>query len=283
MKIDAHQHFWKYDPLKHSWITDEMKVIKKDFMPDDLSPLLKQNGFTGCVAVQADQTEAETNFLTDLAASNHSIMAVVGWVDLCSENISRRLEHFSQFKIIKGFRHILQSEVPEFMLQEGFLSGIGALAEYHYTYDVLIFPQHLTAAIKLIQMFPNQPFVIDHLAKPAIKRGSIHDWKKDLAQIAAHENVYCKVSGLVTEAPSKNWEAADFTSYLDAVYELFGSNRVMFGSDWPVCLLEADYEKVYQIIEQHFSGYSADEKQKLFGLNAMKFYNIKPAGSLQTV
>jgi len=274
MKIDSHQHFWKFDASRDKWITHDMEVIRRDFLPDDLIPLLKQNGFDGCVAVQADQSEAETHFLVKLSSSSHSIAAVVGWVDLCSKNIGERLDYFSQFSILKGFRHILQSESPEFMLKSEFMNGIAALAHYGYTYDILINPAQIAHAAKLVHHFPNQLFVIDHLAKPVIKDNLIADWKANMTLISRYENVYCKISGLVTEAKPKCWHPDDFNPYLDCVFELFGTDRVMFGSDWPVCLLEAEYNTVHAIIERYSSRLSVTEREKLFGLNASKFYKI---------
>ena len=232
--IDAHQHFWHYDLVQHSWINDEMSVIRKDFLPADLKPVLEENGVAGCVAVQADQTEAETNFLLKLSDENDFIKGVVGWVDLRSDNLQQRLEHYAQFKNIKGFRHILQGEEPAFMLQASFLKGIGLLQRFNFTYDVLVFPKHLKAALQLVKQFPDQPFVIDHIAKPYIKGGIIDGWKEDIAAIAQYPNVHCKISGMVTEADMRNWKQADFTPYLDVITNSFGIDRIMYGSDWPV-------------------------------------------------
>jgi L-fuconolactonase len=175
--VDSHQHFWKYDPVDHEWINDDMSVIRKDFLPGDLLPILQQNNIDGCIAVQADQSEKETDFLIELANKNDFIKGVVGWVDLRAENIKERLAHYKQYSIVKGFRHILQGEDPAFMLQPDFVRGIAALKEFGFTYDILIYPKHLSSAIELVKQFPEQPFVIDHIAKPFIKDGLIDDWK----------------------------------------------------------------------------------------------------------
>jgi L-fuconolactonase len=272
--IDAHQHFWKYDPVAHSWINDEMSVIRKDFLPADLSPLLQQNKITGCIAVQADQTEKETDFLIELAGKNSFIKGVVGWVDLRAENIRERLVHYQKYPVVKGFRHILQGEEPGFMLQPDFLRGVAALKEFGFTYDILIFPKHISAAIELVKQFPEQPFVIDHIAKPFIKDGLIDEWKNGMQIIAQFPNVYCKVSGMVTEADWKNWTKEDFTPYLDAVTESFGVNRLMYGSDWPVCLVAASYEKMISLIQDYFSSFTASEQELIMGGNATRFYRL---------
>ncbi len=272
--IDAHQHFWHYEPIKHSWIDEEMSVIRKSFLPEDLAPIIKSNGIIGTVAVQADQTEIETDFLLGLADEYDFIRGVVGWVDLRSVDIDDRLAHYSQFKNIKGFRHILQGEDPAFMLQPSFLNGIAALKKYSFTYDILIFPKHLDAALELVKQFPEQPFVIDHIAKPYIKTGQIEEWAKGMVALSEYENVLCKVSGMVTEADYKKWQPADFAPYLDAVVGAFGMNRLMFGSDWPVCEVAASYAQMIGIVEDYFANFSVDEKNKLFNQNASKFYNL---------
>jgi L-fuconolactonase len=252
-----------------------MKVIRRDFIPKDLSPILEANGFDGCVTVQVDQTEAENDFLLANAASNNFIKGVVGWVDLQAPDVSDRLAALKQHKKLKGFRHILQGEADDaYMLRPTFKNGIGKLAAHGFTYDILIFPRHLKNALRLVREFSNQPFVIDHLAKPYIKAGKIDEWKKDIAAIAEHENVMCKVSGMVTEADWTNWKKADFFPYLEAVVDAFGVNRLMFGSDWPVCLCAAQYEQVVGIVSDYFSSFSVSEQQAFWGGNASRFYNL---------
>lgn len=274
-KIDAHQHFWEFDPVRDGWITEEMTVIRKDFLPKDIKPVLKKNGIEGCVAVQADQSEKETNFLLDLAKENDFIKGVVGWIDLLKENINERLDYYSQFKALKGFRHILQGEKDrQFMLRPDFIRGIRALKKFNFTYDILIFPDQLQHTKNFVAAFPDQKFVIDHIAKPYIIDKEIDEWKKDITDVAKQENVYCKISGLVTEADWKKWKEKDFVPYLDVIVESFGMDRVMFGSDWPVCLLAASYKKVKEIVENYLSSFAQQEQEKVFGQNAIEFYNL---------
>ena len=272
--IDAHQHFWHYHPVTHNWINEDMAVIRKDFLPADLAPVLRENNINGCVAVQADESEKETDFLIQLANEHPFIKGVVGWVDLRAANIRERLVHYRQYPVVKGFRHILQGEEPGFMLQPGFLRGIAALKEFGFTYDILIYPKHLTAALELVKLFPGQPFVIDHMAKPFIKDGLIEEWKKGMRAIARYPNVYAKVSGMVTEADWKKWKALDFVPYLDAVTEAFGINRLLYGSDWPVCLVAASYTDMIGMVRNYFLSFSSAEQASVFGGNAANFYHL---------
>lgn len=275
MIIDAHQHFWTYSPSTHGWIDDNMAVLKRDFLPLHLKDIYQENHIDGCVAVQASQTETETQFLLDLAAQHEFIKAVVGWVDLRGKNISERLEFYSDYKKLSGFRHIVQSEPdPNFMLQTDFQNGISALKSHDYTYDILIFPKQLDAANALVRQFPNQKFVVDHLAKPLIKSGDINHWKKGMINLSKSENVFCKLSGMVTEANWKSWEYKQFVPYLDVVMESFGPHRLLFGSDWPVCLLAASYDFMKEIITTYISKLSQTEIDHIMGLNALTFYNI---------
>jgi L-fuconolactonase len=274
-KIDAHQHFWKFDPVRDSWINDEMKIIQKDFLPADLEPLLTQNGFDGCVAVQSDQSEQENEFHLQLAGKFDFIKGIVGWIDLQAENAKERLEYYSQFEKMKGFRHVLQGEAKrDLMLSSAFKKGISLLNKYHFTYDILIYQDQLQYIPDFVSYFPDQPFVIDHLAKPAIKNGEISEWKNDIERIAQFENVYCKLSGMVTEADWKHWKKNDFKPYLDVVVEAFGTDRILFGSDWPVCLVAASYQEMLGIVENYFSSFSKEEQEKFFGLNAIQFYRL---------
>ena len=276
MRIDSHQHFWKYHPVKDAWINDEMKVIQRDFLPSDLKPILEYNQFDGCVAVQADQSEEETLFLLGLSKENDFIKGVVGWVDLCADNIGERLEYFSKYEKLKGFRHIVQAEADiDFMLSESFQNGISKLKKYNFTYDILISPKHLENAIKLVAKFPEQKFVIDHLAKPDFKNKKFSEWEKGIKTIAKFPNVICKVSGLVTEADWNNWKAVDFIYCLNIVAKAFGTDRLMFGSDWPVVLLAASYEGSCSVVAQYFSRFSKEEQEKIWGQNAINFYDLE--------
>ncbi len=273
--IDAHQHCWKYDIEKHSWITDEMSILKKDYLGENLKTVFDKNEIAGSIAVQADQSEEETEFLLALAEQNDCIKGVVGWVDLRSSTIKERLEYFSTFPKLKGFRHVVQDEPdPNFMLGEAFQRGIAALEEFGFTYDILIFPTQLEAALQLVEKFPEQSFVIDHMAKPVIKKAQISFWEKYITAIAEKENVYCKVSGMVTEADWEKWTYQDFVPYMDIVFNAFGPKRIMFGSDFPVCLLAGSYTNVKGIVAQYLQKYSEEEQADVWSGNACRFYKI---------
>jgi L-fuconolactonase len=273
--IDTHQHFWKFDPERDSWISEEMSVLRRDFLPQDLEPLLQSVGIDGCIAVQADQSEMETLFLSELAGQYPFIKGVVGWVDLTANNICERLDYFRQYPIVKGFRHILQGEKDRgFMLQPSFVRGMAALDKAGYTYDVLIYPDQLSFTRELVAMCPDQPFVLDHLGKPDIKGRAIQEWENEIRLLAAYPNTACKLSGLVTEADWKRWKPADFTRVLDTVVEAFGTDRILYGSDWPVCLLAASYRDVLGIVKDYFSAFSSSEQAQVFAGNAERWYNL---------
>jgi len=275
MKIDAHQHFWKYDPVRDSWIEDNMKALRRDFLPKDLAPILENNDIDGCIAIQADQSEHETEFLLSLAKNNPFIKGVVGWVDLRADNIEERLPHYSSNNLLKGVRHIVQAESDDFMLEEKFQYGISLLTQFKLTYDILVLSPQLPATIQFVNKFPSQKFVIDHMAKPNIKKGEMVPWKKNMEELAKSKNVFCKVSGLVTEADWKNWKKQDFTKYLDVIFNAFGVDRILYGSDWPVCKLAAEYHQQLKIIESYISSFSIKDKKKIMGENTIRFYNIK--------
>lgn len=270
MRIDAHQHFWYYS-AEMEWITPAMSVIRKDFGPDILIPLLREHGFDGCIAVQAAETMEETNFLLQLAEEHAFIKGVVGWVDFEDPAFEAQLDGYSAFSALKGFRHILQAQPPEHMLEPGFINGLHRIKQKGYTYDLLVYPTQLSAVLDLLEKCPGQRFVIDHLAKPSIKTGALEPWATQMKEIAAFENVYCKLSGMVTEAKWNNWQHEDFIPYLDTVSEAFGTQRLMFGSDWPVCLVAGSYDEVVRIIENYFS---ADEQDAVFGDTAVSFYQL---------
>jgi L-fuconolactonase len=275
LRIDAHQHFWKFDPVRDSWINEDMKVIQRDFLPSDLQPVLQQNSIEGSVVVQSYQLATENEFQLQNANSNDFIKGVVGWVDLQSDNIKEQLQELSRHKKLKGFRHVLQSEPdPAFMMRPDFLRGISCLHQFDFTYDILIYPKHLSYAKQMVATFPDQPFVIDHLAKPFIKDRIIEDWKRDMVAIAQHENVSCKISGMVTEADWKQWKKEDFRPYLDVAFEVFGSKRILFGSDWPVCLVAASYEKMLEIVQDYISEFTRQEQSDFWAGNAVSFYNL---------
>lgn len=274
MTIDSHVHFWKYDRKRDAWITNEMKILQEDYLPEQIALTLKRNEVNGVVAVQASQEELETRFLCELAKTHPIIKGVVGWIDLRADNVQERLEHFAQYPEIKGYRHIVQGEPDDFMLGTDFQRGISALQIHNYTYDILIYPRQLPAAIKLVEAFPEQKFVIDHCAKPEIRKKEMEPWATDLKKIAQHPNVYCKLSGLLTEAKWKEWSAGDFYPYLDVVFEAFGTSRIMFGTDWPVMLLSGMYVQWKSLLEKYMEKITEEEKEMVLGQNAIDFYNL---------
>jgi L-fuconolactonase len=275
LRIDAHQHFWQFDPVRDSWITEEMAVIRRDFLPADLAPVLKHNGFDGCVLVQADQSEAHNDFMLQLAAGNAFIKGIVGWVDLQAADVEDRLRAYSQHAVIKGFRHVLQGEADrQLMLKPAFMRGISKLQQFNFAYDILIFPDQLPFIPAFVQAFPEQSFVIDHIAKPDIKHQHIAEWEKEIKAVAQLPNVWCKVSGMVTEADWKQWEKEDFRAYLDVVTQAFGTDRILYGSDWPVCQVAASYEQMLAIVQEYYAAFSAEEQSLIFGGNATRFYHL---------
>jgi L-fuconolactonase len=276
LRIDSHQHFWKYNAVRDSWITDDMAVLQDDFLPKHLQPVLEHFSFDGCVVVQADQSAKENAFQLQNAKDNPFVKGVVGWVDLRAANINEQLADLSEHPEMKGFRHILQGETDRaLMLKPEFVNGISKLTKYGFTYDVLVFPDQLKYVPELVAQFPDQLFVLDHIAKPDIKNKHITEWALDIQKLAAHENVYCKASGMVTEADWKYWKNEDFTPYLDVVFEAFGANRIMYGSDWPVSLLAAAYGQVIDLAKSYVSKLSENEQALFWGGNATKFYNLK--------
>ncbi len=272
--IDAHQHFWKYNPESHAWITDDMNSIRRDFQPEDLKPVLERNGLEASVVVQVDQTEDETMQLLAYADQHDFIAGVVGWVDLRDGNLESRLEHFSTFQKIRGFRHIVQGEKFGFLAQQSFVRGVRKLADFDYAYDLLLYHHQLPEAVVFAKQIPDTRIVIDHIAKPSIRTGDIAEWKKDITEIARHENICCKVSGMVTEARWPGWKYQDFVPYLDVVVEAFGTQRLIYGSDWPVCLVSASYDEQLSITRDYFQAFSPVEKSSIMGGNAKRFYKL---------
>ncbi|MGW8265969.1 MAG: amidohydrolase family protein [Longimicrobiales bacterium] len=274
MRIDAHQHFWRFDPARDVWITDEMSTLRRDFLPEAMEALLAATGMDGTVAVQADQSEDETHFLLELAHDHPTILGVVGWVDLLAPDLPERLAHFTRFERFRGVRHIAQAEPDGFLEREEVVRGIGMLRDFGLTYDLLVYPRQLPAALTLVDKLPEQRFVVDHLAKPPIARGVMEPWADRMRELASHPNVWCKVSGLVTEADWAQWRNEDFRPYLDVVFDAFGPQRLMFGSDWPVCLLAAEYPAVVALVEAYARQLSPPEQEALFGGNAARFYGL---------
>lgn len=275
LKIDAHQHFWLYDPERDKWINDNMAILQADYMPEHLLPILEHYGFQGTVVVQSDQSPEENLFQLKNADRFSFIKAVVGWVDMESDDLEGQLSEYRQFKKLKGFRSMLQGdEDRSSMLRPAFKRGIRLLKEFGYTFDLVVLPDQLAYANTLVSEFPDQPFVLDHIGKPNIRLRIFEDWVKDIQALASHDNVYCKVSGMVTEADFRRWKFEDFKPYLDIIFESFGIARIMFGSDWPVCRLAATYGEVMGILEGYTAGFSEQERAMFWGGNAMNFYNF---------
>ncbi len=275
MRIDAHQHFWQYNQEEYGWISYDMNCLKRDFLPDDLSKILQKNDVEGSIAVQARQTLAETQWLVELADSNDMIKGVVGWVDLCSRDLERQLEWFSQHPKLKGVRHVLHDEPDDrFMLRRDFLKGIGMLKNYGLKYDILIFEKHLPHTIEMVKKFPDQSFVVDHIGKPRIKDQVFSPWRENVQILSGLPNIYCKLSGMITEADWNNWTYDDIIPYMDICLDAFGPDRLMIGSDWPVCTAAGEYSDVIAIVRRFISDLSDQEQDQILGTTCSSFYNI---------
>jgi L-fuconolactonase len=274
MNIDAHQHFWRYDPAEYEWIDESMGALRRDFLPEDLDLELALSDFQGSVAVQARQTLEETRWLLELAERSSSIVGVVGWVDLCSPDVRSQLKAFAGSRKLVGVRHIVQAEPDErFLLSPDFLRGISALEEFDLAYDILIYTKHLSVAAEFVEQFPRQRFVLDHMAKPPIKGGEINFWAERIRRLAAFPNVFCKLSGLVTEGDWQHWTPAQIEPYLDVAFEAFGMERLMIGSDWPVCLVASSYAGTVQIVKEYLRTHKL-ESSGVLGGNAQRFWRL---------
>jgi L-fuconolactonase len=275
MRIDAHQHFWNYNPDEYGWIDESMSCLRRDFLLADLKPELDRAGFEAAIAVQARQTLQETKWLLKLAEASPFMAGVVGWVDLQSPDLRAQLEGLARNPKLLGVRHIVQSEPDDgFLLQPEFLRGIRALAEFDLTYDILIYARHLPVAAEFVRHFPQQFFVLDHLAKPLIKSGGLHPWSSDIRELAKFPNVFCKLSGLVTEADWKTWKPEHIAPYLDVALECFGPERLMIGSDWPVCMVAGSYSRVMNVVMEYFSSYPGRVQNAILGGTAEKFWKL---------
>jgi L-fuconolactonase len=272
--IDTHVHFWKYNATRDTWISDNMKVLKQHYLPEDLALSAKRNRVEGCVAIQVDQSELENYFLIELAKTHPFIKGVVGWIDLQAENLEDRLNHFSEFPIIKGWRHIVQAEANDFLLRRSFQQGVQRLKKFNHTYDILVYHYQLDAVVNFVSNLPDQKLIIDHCAKPDIRNHEINNWRSLMKEIAQHPQVYCKLSGLFTEANWRNWSASDFFPYLDTVFDAFGTERLLFGSDWPVMLLSGAYVQWKSLLEKYMEQFKPEDKEKIFYRNAIRFYNL---------
>lgn len=274
-KIDVHHHFWKYDPVEYDWITDDMKVIRRSFLPADLDTEIKRSGIDGVISVQARQTVGETKWLLDLAQQHEFIRGVVGWVPLTDPKVHTVLDQFTGNKRLKAVRHVIQGEPDEhYILRDDFNAGIRVLQHYGLAYDVLVFERHLPQTIQFVDRHPNQVFIVDHLAKPRVRDGAISPWRENIRELAKRSHVYCKISGLVTEADYQKWTEDALKPYIESVLEAFGPQRVMFGSDWPVCLVACQYAQWVEIVKRAIDSLSPDEQARVMGGTAIEAYRL---------
>jgi L-fucono-1,5-lactonase len=277
VKIDSHQHFWRYDADQYAWIDDSMRSLRRDFLPADAAREMSRLGFDAGVAVQARQTLEETRWLLSLADAHATIAGVVGWVDLQADDARAQIESFASHPKLVGIRHIVQSEPDDrFLMRPAFRRGVALLREFGLAYDILIYHRHLPVAAEFVAGFDAQPFVLDHLAKPPIRSREIDEWARDLHRLSRFPNVMAKLSGLVTEADRNTWTLEHIRPYLDLAFNCFGSDRLMIGSDWPVCTVAADYTATMGLVADYVSRLSRDERQAVLGGNARRFWNLKP-------
>ena len=276
MVVDSHHHFWRYSSAEYGWIDDSMAVIRRDFLPADLKQEMGIAGVDAVVSVQARQSVEETRWLLDLATQNPFIAGVVGWVPLVSPTVAADLAQFAAHPKLVAIRHVLQDEPdPLFMLSADFQAGIRALRAYNLSYDILIYHRHLPQTIELVDRHPEQTFVVDHMAKPAIKQGTIEPWARGMRELARRPHVCCKLSGMVTEIGRPHWSLADLRPYFDVVLEAFGPERVLFGSDWPVCLVACGYARWMEIVQELIAPLSSAERAAILGDNARCVYRLK--------
>ncbi|WP_415328017.1 amidohydrolase family protein [Chryseobacterium sp. MMS23-Vi53] len=274
MIIDSHVHFWKFNPIRDAWITNEMAAIQTDFLPENFSFYVNENHVEGCVAVQADQSDEETSFLLNLAKENPFIKGIVGWIDLTSEKLEESLQNYQSEKLIKGFRHIAEGEEAGFLLKESILNGIRKLHQFNYTFDILLRQNQLFDAVKLSEKLPDQPFILDHCGKPNLKMNDLKDWKSNLSELAENPNMYCKISGLLTQGDWNLFDEKSIFKALDFVFDQFGIERLVFGSDWPVMLLGGNYALWLELVSKYVNQFSKEEQELFFSGNAIKFYNL---------
>ena len=275
MRIDSHQHFWRYDPVEYGWMDERMDVVKADHLPSELAPHLVEHEFDGCIAVQARQTLAENDLLLGLARESDFVRGVVGWVELCSPDVAAQLDALADEEQLVGIRHVVQDEPDdEFLLRADFQRGIAALAGRGLVYDVLIYPKQLPAALRFVERFPEQPMVLDHIAKPLVAQQRLEPWSYAMRELGKNEHLSCKVSGLITEADWEHWQPEDFLPYFEVVREAFGEERLLYGSDWPMCRLAGDYDRVVELAEVFASELSAAGRAAFFGENAARVYGL---------
>lgn len=275
MRLDSHQHFWKYNSSDYVWMSDAMDVLRRDYLPEELETQLRSIGFNGTIAVQARQMIEETEWLLELADRHEFIRGVVGWVDFASDHLDRQFQTFSAHPKLKGVRELIHDmEDIEYAISDTHVRAIAKLAEYGLTYDLLLRPPHIRPAIELVRQFPDQPFVLDHIAKPAITDRETSPWQEDVRRLADYPHVFCKLSGMVTEAKWHAWEPEEFHPYLEVVLDAFGYDRVMIGSDWPVCTLSGDYVSTMRVVLDFLEPYPPEVREAILGGNCARFYSI---------
>ena len=276
MVIDSHHHFWHYDPVTYDWIDDEMKDIRTDFLPGMLEQTILESGIDGVISVQARQSLEETNWLLEQAQQHDFIKGVVGWVPLVNNNLVEILDQYGNQKLLKGVRHVIQGEPdPCFMLNSDFNRGIRLLKKYHLVYDILITEKQLPNTIRMVDQHPDQVFVLDHMAKPLIRKKELSPWKEQVQELAKRDHVNCKISGMVTEADYHGWTTEQLRPYFEVVLEAFGPDRLLFGSDWPVCLVATTYHDWVTLVKREISNLSKEEQAKIMGGNAERMYKLR--------
>jgi len=274
MRIDSHHHFWKFSNAEFGWIDDSMAVLRRDHLPAELAQEMAKAGVDGAVSVQARQTLEETRWLLDLADSHDFIKAVTGWAPIASPDFEKIMEPFLSRRKLRGLRHVVQDEAPGFLDGSDFNRGIGRLKAMNLTYDMLILERQLEEAIRFVDRHPDQTFVVDHIAKPRIKDGIIKPWRRHMAELAKRPNVYCKLSGMVTEADYSNWTEEQLKPYFDGALQTFGPGRLMLGSDWPVCRVGITYQRWFEILGAVISRFSPDERAAMESRNAVTAYGL---------
>ena len=275
MIIDTHHHYWNYNPVEFDWIDEEMAKIRQSFLPDNLKETLENTEVEGVVTVQARQSLEETDWLLKLAAENDFMRGVVGWLPLANENIEELLEKYSCNDKLKAVRHVVQGEPdPKFILGKNFNRGISQLKKYGLVYDILILEHQLPNTIRFVDQHPDQQFVLDHIAKPRIKANELEPWTKNIRELAKRKNVRCKISGMVTEADFNNWTEEQLKPYFEVVFNAFGPNRLMYGSDWPVCLVATEYANWLSLVKRQLAQFSENEQNMIFYKNAVEVYQL---------
>jgi L-fuconolactonase len=276
MRIDSHQHYWTVERHDYHWMTPSVPVLFCDYLPADLRPLLDQHDIDKTILVQAAQTVAETDFLLELAAGDDSIAGVVGWLDMEDPGFAAQLERYRNKPKFVGLRPMLQDlEDDRWILRPSVLAALRVVANADFPFEFLTFPRHLPFVLEAVQAVPGLRAVIDHISKPEIRARKLEPWKSGIAELARHPNLYCKLSGMVTEADHERWTADDLRPYVEHVVECFGFDHLMFGSDWPVCLLAGSFDQVIEALRQILSpSMNEQDERKLFGENAAHFYKL---------